>query len=124
MVVVITMDYSKTGVVDHEISKEHGARAGLVIVVSEPWNDSSDQLTYLSRKLDSYFDFVRTGEHVQKFPNAAGKPVDIDIYCFTEPTRRVNAILDLARAHLPRGGMRINVELLPLDVQRAYSNPT
>jgi hypothetical protein len=115
---MLLMDYTKTQVIDVVITKQDGTR-GLVMAIPEPWDGSREQETYLADKLRSYVTYA-DGQLGRDFPDSVGSRVDIDLYCATQPTPEVEAILDAARGRLLRPGMRLNVESLPPEVVRAY----
>jgi len=44
------------------------------------WDDVESHLHLLSEKINRYLGFIESGELLENYPNAAGKPVRIDVY--------------------------------------------
>lgn len=51
----------------------------LSVIDSWDWNDERRHLEALQEKLNAYFGFVESGQIYESYPDAAGKPLRIDV---------------------------------------------
>lgn len=51
----------------------------LTITDSWDWNDEQKHLIALQDKLNSYFDFIESGQIFEEYPNAKGRRIIVDV---------------------------------------------
>ena len=80
----------------------------LVIADHLDWTGELDHLAMLQDKLNTYLAFVERGQLRKSYPEAAGKPVQIEIRFLHEPTEHAKQhFLDRAMAVVRRAGMSL-----------------
>jgi hypothetical protein len=111
------MDLTNTRTVD-DVS--HSAQGVYVLsaYVTDAWDDSDVQLRYVADKLDAYRAFVQSGEMVMRFPESAGRPVEVWLHGVGPPTPRLTKMLDYAKQGLGRTGITLVTKVLTPEVRR------
>lgn len=84
----------------------------LIMIQTQPWSNEPGELQKLREKINNYAAFARGGDLVSKFPEAAGKPVRIQLDCNTAPSGRVADLVNLAVDRLQQSGLRFVVNIL------------
>jgi hypothetical protein len=72
----------------------------LVMVEHRSWVGSAERLAQLHAKFDRYLTFIRTGELVERYPFAAGRPLHIELRSYDEPDEATSRTLDEIRSQL------------------------
>jgi hypothetical protein len=108
-------------VVDAVSTSKDGTRVSLTIMDAEDWSDETSHLFSLQAKLNSYFDFIQTGQLIEEYPEATGKPLLISVVFRVPPTPKAKGLLEKADALAPQLGARIGYEVYPGS---DYSNST
>ena len=94
--------------------KDTGAYS-LLLTEYRPWNSVPDQLKQLVVKTANYIQFVKNGELVENFPEAAGLPVTIVIGYYDEPTPNAQDVIEQLVPQIEKHG--IGVRLIKYDPQ-------
>src|SRR2546421_632934 len=68
------------------------------------WNDADSHLRALQEKINSYLAFVESGELLEKYPQATGRPVRIDVVCKYAPSEDAKQFFDRARQLIEQAG--------------------
>ena len=68
------------------------------------WEDSRGHLTALQEKLNRYLAFIESGELLEKYPDATGKPVQIDIVFKYRPSGEGESFLTEAKSIVVKAG--------------------
>jgi hypothetical protein len=82
-------------VVDAVSTEKDGSRVHLTIFDAEDWSDERSHLFALQAKLNSYFDFVQSGQLFEEYPAAQRTPVTIDVI-FRVPPEKAKGLLTRA----------------------------
>ena len=88
-------------------------RAGailLVMVEHRPWEGSSERLAQLQTKFDRYLAFVNSGELVERYPFAAGRPIQVELRSYEEPDAVTARLLEQIRSQLSGLGLTLSVK--------------
>jgi hypothetical protein len=59
----------------------------LTIIDAWDWTEERTHLLALQTKLNTYFEFVSTGQLVEDYPQAAGRPLRLDVIARFSPPR-------------------------------------
>jgi hypothetical protein len=84
----------------------------LIMIQTEPWNDSNEQLDNLVGKINFYFSVAIEGDLVQRFPGIAGSPLRFQLDCPSPPTSSIAELIDLVEGRLREYGIRFVVNLV------------
>jgi len=81
-------------------------RTGHVVLISDhlDWSDSPWHQAILQTKLNRYLAFVESGELLQRYENAAGRPVAIKVVFKFRPDKDGGDFLSKARAIIEAAG--------------------
>lgn len=95
------MSIAQTKVIDFiRLNKEN---TKVYLTIADDWNwdlkgtDASMHLQFLQEKLNNYIAFIENGEIFSEYPEAKGKPLEIEIYFKTSPSVNCIKFLDLAK---------------------------
>jgi hypothetical protein len=91
----------------------HKASGEVILTVSDhlPWDDDNHLLT-LQTKLNRYLDFIESGELLEKYPDAKGRPVRIDVVCQFAPSDMARRFLELAGSTIRKAGSTLSWRVL------------
>jgi hypothetical protein len=94
------------------VDKETGE---IVLTISDhlPWQDSGRHCRLLEKKISRYLEFVRGGQILKQFPQAAGTPVRINLICEHDLTEFALRFLAAAREQLGAAGITFSYGKLP-----------
>lgn len=53
----------------------------LIMIADQGWKNTPDDRRQLEQKLNGYMEFIESGQFLGKFPEAAGKPIRIQLDC-------------------------------------------
>jgi hypothetical protein len=73
------MALDKSHVIDAAgVEKDTGC---VVLTIADhwSWDDQKNHLLALQEKLNAYFNFIESGEILEAYPDAAGRPIVIDV---------------------------------------------
>jgi hypothetical protein len=79
------VESTPTDVIDYVGERPDGT-AVLICLIAKPWDDTDEQFTFLGAKLRNYAAFVMDSQHVELYPQLAGKPVQILVVGVTRAT--------------------------------------
>jgi hypothetical protein len=56
---------------------------GVVLTISDhlEWDDANEHLLALQAKINSYLDFIESGQLLEEYPAAQGKLISIELLC-------------------------------------------
>jgi hypothetical protein len=104
--------FSSPGTVDlitHDPVKDQFV---LIIVHSGEWDGSADEEESLLQKLNSYLHFALDGELAQRYPQATGKNVRLQIDSASGPPSNITKIISQADGQLMPRNIRVQFNLL------------
>jgi hypothetical protein len=68
------------------------------------WDDDNQHLLALQEKINRYFAFIESGEVLESYPQAVGKPLRIDVVCKYTPSESGERFLAAARQVIEQAG--------------------
>src|SRR5690242_18738128 len=96
-------------IIDKVIQEKDGS---VVLVMREDrqWDGSEARLAELRKKINNYAVYARQGQLVTDFPNLAGKPVFLQLWCIQHrPDENLMQFLDRVNAQLAQHSLQIRV---------------
>ena len=90
----------------------------LVMIEHRPWDGSPGRLAQVQAKFERYLAFIRTGELVERYPFAAGRPLHIELRSYEEPDVATSRLLEQIRSELSPVGVALVLKKL-----RAHTEP-
>lgn len=84
----------------------------LITLETRPWQGEVEQLKQLQTKVNNYLHFALDGELVQKYPQAVGKPVRIQLDCESEPAGETADFLNRVGDAVRRQGLGFVINVL------------
>lgn len=108
------MTVDQTKVVDFISVDKTGS---VVLTVSDhlEWS-SDDHLFQLQEKVNSYLVFIESGELLNEFPNAASRPIRIEVVCKFSPDGRGTHFLSHFRTAVAKAGFGFSCRTLDGEV--------
>jgi len=102
-------DFNTIDLVTHDPATDE-----LVVIMIEDraWAADPGQLDQLLKKINTYLHFVEDGDLVQHFPQAAGKPVRLQLDCNEPPTGAVQQFIKEAQQVLLSRGITFAVNVI------------
>jgi hypothetical protein len=78
----------------------------VVLTVSDhlDWDDSMRHQTMLQEKLNRYLEFIESGEILESYPSATGRPVMIEVVTQYDPDLGGSQFLERARTIVEQAG--------------------
>lgn len=82
------------------------ATGGVVLTISDhlEWDAANEHLVALHAKINSYLDFIQSGQLLEEYPAACGKPVTILLCCKFAPSADGMAFLGRVQEVIAAGG--------------------
>ena len=77
----------------------------LMIADHLEWDDGYEHLVVLQEKINCYLGFIESGEIAEAYPQSAGRPVRIAVYCKHAPTADGRRFLSLASETVEAAGV-------------------
>jgi hypothetical protein len=109
------MSIEDTDTVDF-ISVSPDQRVVLSISDHLEWDSENRHLLQLQQKLNAYLRFIESGEMLEKYPDAAGRPITIQLVTLHEPdTTDAHEFLARVRRTLAQSGYSLIVKRNPGD---------
>jgi hypothetical protein len=93
------------------VAEDAAGEVMVVMVEDRPWRGGRAQELELREKINLYTDFIRGGELVRRFPNAAGRSVRIQLDCVDNPTGTIATVLEYAKEQLAKLGIGFTVNV-------------
>lgn len=84
----------------------------LIMTEARPWTDSPEQLSQLREKINNYAMFAVDEGMTRAYPQAAGKPLRIQLDCASPPSTQAADLIDQARRRLADYKIRLVVNVL------------
>lgn len=87
----------------------------VVLTISDhlSWEEKTVHSTALEKKLESYVEFVRSGQLLENYPSARGRGVEIEIILKHSPDKDGQRLLDKAREAIVAAGLEFSYKTLP-----------
>lgn len=99
-------------VIDKVIREKDGSVA-LVMREDRPWDGSEERQAQLRKKVNTYAAYARQGQLARDFPDLAGKPVFLQLWCIQHrPDPNLMGFLDRANAQLAQHSLQIRVRVI------------
>ena len=105
------MSVEQTDVID-VVSKDKDGTIVLSISDHLDWRNSKEHLQILQDKINTYLNFVDSGEIFEKYPDAKGHPVQIDIRFHYQPSMEAHAFLAKVKPIVENSGYSFHFEQL------------
>jgi hypothetical protein len=105
----MAVDDSKT--IDFVSVNGDSGIALLVISDHLDWIDTVDHQLKLQSKLNAYLVFVESGELVERFPDATGKPVEMRVVFLCQPDAEGGQFLARAKETIERAGFAFSYQV-------------
>jgi hypothetical protein len=85
-----------------------------VLTISDElmWNDNSDHLIALQNKINTYLEFIESGNLYEEYPNAKGRNITINVAAKYEPNDSAKSFLDKAKEVLQSAGYEFEFKVI------------
>ena len=93
------------------ISKSQSGEIVLTISDHLAWADTHGHLRMLQEKINTYLRFLESGEIYQRYPDAIGSKLTIEVVFQLEPNLEARSFLSKARAIVEGAGFGFEFEL-------------
>jgi hypothetical protein len=101
-----------TSVIDLVTQDPASGEYALIMTETRPWTDSREQLSQLREKISNYAMFATDEGMIRAYPQAAGKPLRIQLDCPSPPSIQAAALIERAQRRLADYNIRFVVNLL------------
>jgi len=91
---------------------EPSGNAVLTIADHLPWDKVNEHLYCLQEKLNAYLSFIESGEIYQKWPDAVGHPILIDVVMKYPAPGGAAGFLEKVSAAIQAAGFKFNIRSL------------
>jgi hypothetical protein len=98
-------------VIDAISTSQDGTRFTLTLFDAEDWSDDAKHLFALQAKLNTYFDFIQSGQLIDQYPDAVGKRLLINVVFRIPPIEKATGLLEKADALAPQLGANIGYQV-------------
>jgi hypothetical protein len=93
------------------ISNTPNGKVELTIADHLEWNDEENHLLILQEKLNSYLDFVESGQILKDYPNAINKEIVISVVMKYTPTKKPLIFLSDCEKFMQNAGFEFKWEV-------------
>lgn len=100
-------------VVDAISTAQDGGRVALTIFDGEDWSDEGAHLLALQAKMNTYLDFVQSGQLFEEYPTAQRTPVIIQVLFREPPTDKARQLIQRADHVSRQLGLEVLYEVDP-----------
>ena|ERR1700674_930651 len=85
----------------------------VVLTISDhlDWSDPIKHQTILQKKFNAYLAFVESGEILERYPDAKGRPVEINVVFRFKPNTEGLSFLDRAKTVIELAGFALRHEI-------------
>jgi hypothetical protein len=91
-----------------------GGEIWLTISDHLPWDEGFlEHLFVLQEKLNTYLRFIESGELIQRYPEAMGRRVVINLGCQFPPSDSAQRFIDYASTIITEAGIGFQLRILP-----------
>lgn len=97
------------------VAQDDGGDFLVIMVETRPWGSDARQPLQLREKINAYAAFILDGGLVRHYPDAARRPVSIQLDCWSPPAPEISSILTAAAAKLKTLGIGFRVNVHPPD---------
>lgn len=84
----------------------------VIMIEDRTWSVDPEQVDQLLRKINTYLHFIEDGDLVEHFPQAAGKPVRMQLDCNEAPTGEAEQLIEEAQQLLLSRGITFAVNVI------------
>jgi hypothetical protein len=84
----------------------------LIMVETRPWENSAEQLAQLREKINNYAMFALDEGLIRAYPEAANKPLRVQLDCIEPPSGQAAELVKLAGERLGEHRIRFVVNVL------------
>ncbi len=83
----------------------------IILTISDhlEWDEKLEHLPVLQNKINSYLDFIESGQILTEYPNAEGKKIVIQIIAKFNPDEKAYTFLKLARETIQSVGHDLKI---------------
>jgi hypothetical protein len=87
----------------------------VVLLISDhlTWDDELSHFGLLEKKLGSYLGFIKSGQLIEKLPEAKGRPIRIELVHEHLPTENAHRFVGAATRQLRDIGVQLTIRALP-----------
>lgn len=85
----------------------------LIMIETRLWENSAEQIAQLREKINTYAMYALDEGLIRAYPDAASKPLRIQLDCVEPPNGEVADLIALANKRLEEHGIRFIVNVLP-----------
>jgi len=107
------MGIDNPNVVDAISNAKDGSRIALTIFDGGDWPDEGAHLLALQAKVNTYFNFVQSGQLFQQYPAAQRTPVVIQVLFREQPSDKARQLIDRADRVSRQLGLEVRYEVDP-----------
>lgn len=102
-----------TGVID--IITVDSSTDDVVLVISDhlPFEGNDEHLFVLQEKINTYLSFVESGEMLESFPTAKGRPIVITVICKFAPSHLAKKFFEKVEAIVREAGFSFSYQVTP-----------
>ena len=105
------MSVDQTQVID-VVSKDKDGTIVLSISDHLDWENTKQHLLILQEKINTYLNFVDSGEIYEKYPEAKGRPIEIEVRFHYGPSMEARAFLAKVKPIVEESGYIFRFEQL------------
>ena len=110
------MTVEDSAIIDFVAHSPNSDEVLLVLVEHRPWGSDGGLLPDLQAKLNTYLEYVISGQLVSDYPELNSKPVQVQLRTVEEPGTRDLEFLSLAEEqHFGPAGIRLSWKRTKLD---------
>lgn len=84
----------------------------VIMIEDRDWSADPEQPDQLLKKINTYLHFIEDGDLIQHFPQAAGKPVRLQLDCNGPPTGEAQQLIEEAQQVLLSRGITFAVNVI------------
>ena len=106
-------------VVDAISTAQDGSRVALTIIDGEDWSNEGAHLLALQAKVNTYFDFVQSGQLFEEYPTAQRTPVIIQVFFREPPTEKARQLIERADQVSRQLGLEVRYQVHPFGLSGA-----
>jgi len=113
------MTIEQSDIIDF-VSFEPGA-GDVILTISDhlAWGENErEHLLLLQKKLNTYLEFIESGQLYDRYPRAKGRNVVLQVACKFPLSEQANRFVELASAAIAQAGFRLEIAF-PEGVEKA-----
>jgi hypothetical protein len=92
-----------------------GKAGEVVLIISDhlSWHDEETHFSAVEKKIESYLNFIKSGQVFETFPASKGLTIRIKLVCKYQPSSSAKLFLDAAKRQLAEMNILFSYETLP-----------